>query len=117
MIPSVKIDCILHENSLSIAAARAISKLEPYGMGNERPVFVIKDVEVMQLSAVGAEGKHLRMKIARNGVTAACIGFGLGEYADEIQPGDRVHLAFRFDINTYQGNESLQLQLADVKMA
>ncbi len=116
MIPSVKIDCILHENNISLAAARAIAKLEPYGMGNERPVFVIKDVEVIQISAVGADGKHLRMKIARNGVTAACIGFGLGEYVNEIQPGGRVHLAFRFDINTYQGNESLQLQLADIKM-
>lgn len=117
MIPSVKIDCIINEHSLNIAAARAVSLLEPYGMGNERPVFVIKDAEVVQIGAVGAEGKHLRMNISKNGVSAGCIGFGLGGYEKELAPGDRVHLAFRFDINTFRGNESLQLQLADIKKA
>lgn len=117
LIPSVKIDAILNENSLNISAAKAIAALEPYGMGNERPVFVIKDAEAVQLSTVGAEGKHLRMTIRKNGVSAGCIGFGLGEYADEIAPGNMVHLAFRFDINHYKGSESLQLQLTDIKKA
>lgn len=117
MIPSVKVDSIVSERSLSINTARLISMLEPYGMGNERPVFVIKDTEAVQISAVGAEGKHLRMRVVKNGVSVGCIGFGLGEYINEIMPGDRVHLAFRFDINNYQGNESLQLQLTDIKKA
>lgn len=115
MIPSVKIDSILGGQNLSIATARVISSLEPYGMGNERPVFVIKNAEIISVTAVGAENKHLRLRIEKDGTEAGCIGFGLGEYAQSIYPGDHVHLAFRFDINSYQGNESLQLQIIDIK--
>ena len=115
MIPSVKIDSILGGQSLSLATARAISALEPYGMGNERPVFVIKDAAVQSITTVGADNKHLRLRIEKDGAEVGCIGFGLGEFAQHVYPGDRVHLAFRFDINVYQGNESLQLQIIDIK--
>lgn len=117
MIPSVKVDCILTEHSLSLNMAKVISMLEPYGMGNERPVFVLKNAEVINVSAVGADKKHLRMRIVGNGVPVGCIGFGFGEYADMLKPGSRVHIAFRFDINNYQGTENLQLQIADIKTA
>lgn len=115
MIPSVKIDSILGGQSLSLATAKAVSTLEPYGMGNERPVFVIKNAAVQSITTVGADNKHLRLRIEKDGTEVGCIGFGLGEFAQYVYPGDMVHLAFKFDINVYQGNESLQLQIIDIK--
>lgn len=117
MIPVVKIDCILTGRQLSLATVKMLSALEPYGMGNETPVFAIKNAKVISASAVGGEGKHLRMQIEKDGVRANCIGFGLGEYCEAIQPGGDVHLAFKMDINNYMGNESLQLVISDIKIA
>lgn len=115
MVPVVQIDCLLSGVNLNLALAQMLAGLEPYGMGNERPVFGVKDADVISLSAVGADSKHLRMQIEKDGVRVNCIGFGMGEYERLIRPGDRVHLAFRLDINTYQGTESVQLQLTDIK--
>lgn len=115
MIPVVKIDCMLGGANLNLALARMLGELEPYGMGNERPVFAVKNAAVVALSAVGAESKHLRMQIEKDGVRVNCIGFGMGEYERIIHSGDRVHLSFRLDINAYQGTESVQLQLTDIK--
>ena len=40
-----------------------ISQLEPFGEGNEEPIFELSNVEVAEVRAVGKEGKHLRMVV------------------------------------------------------
>ena len=117
MIPVVKLDCMLGGANLNIGLAKMLANLEPYGMGNERPVFGVKDAAVTAISAVGADSKHLRLQIEKDGTRVNCIGFGMGEYQRMIRVGDKVHIAFRLDINTYQGTESVQLQLVDIKTA
>lgn len=115
MVPVVMIDCMLGGSNLSVATANIISRLEPYGMGNERPVFAVKNAVVKAFSTVGAENKHLRMQIEKDGVRVNCIGFGFGEYARMLSVGDMVHLAFKLDINSFQGKDTVQLVLSDIK--
>ena len=115
MIPVVKIDCMLGGANLNLGLAKMLANLEPYGMGNERPVFGVKDAAVTAISTVGTDNKHLRLQIEKDGTRVNCIGFGMGEYQRMIRTGCRVHIAFRLDINTYQGTESVQLQLVDIK--
>lgn len=117
MLPVVKIDCLLNGQNLTLSTAKILSSLEPYGMGNEKPTFALKNATVENISTVGAESKHLRLLINKDGVKVSCIGFSMGECANEIKTGDLIHLAFKLDINTYQGNESVQLLLNDVKKA
>ena len=94
-----------------------ISKLEPFGMGNEKPVFAMANAQVANIAAVGMDNKHLRLRINKNNQMINCIGFGMGEYASILRSGDTINLAFQMDINTYQGNESVQLILKDLKMS
>ena len=117
MVPIVKIDRLLRGVELNIALAKQLSMLEPYGMGNEKPVFAVKNAVVESILTVGADGKHLKIGIEKDGIKAECICFGLGECASEIKQGDKIHIAFRLDINAYQGRESLQLVLNDIKTA
>ena len=116
LVPVVKVDCVLGGANLNIATAKLLSTLEPYGMGNETPVFAIKDVRVISVSAVGIEKKHLKMQIEKDGVRINTIGFGMGEFVDILKYGDEIHLAAKLDINNFQGNETAQLVLCDIKM-
>ena len=117
MLPVVKIDCLLSGQNLTLSTAKLLGTLEPYGMGNEKPTFAIKDAVADSVSTVGAESKHLRLMVSKDGVKVSCIGFNMSEYAREIKAGDKVHLAFKLDINAYQGNETVQLLLNDIKKA
>ena len=117
MIPSVEIDCPLSERAVTLENAQMISKLEPFGMGNEKPVFAMANAQVANIAAVGMDNKHLRLRINKNNQMINCIGFGMGEYASILRSGDTINLAFQMDINTYQGNESVQLILKDLKMS
>lgn len=115
MIPSVDIDCPVSENILTLENARLLSHLEPFGMENEKPVFALAAAQVVNIAAVGADNKHLRLKVSKNNYSINCIGFGMGEFASLIKSGDTVNLAFQLDINSYQGTETVQLLLKDIK--
>lgn len=115
MIPTVDIDCPLSERSVTLENAKLLSKLEPFGMNNEKPVFALAHAQVMNIAPVGADNKHLRLRIVKNNQTINCIGFGMGEFAEFIHQGDTVNIAFQMDINHYQGNETVQLILKDIK--
>lgn len=115
MVPQIKIDATIKGETLTMATSKTLAVLEPFGMGNETPVFAVTDATVVSVSGVGADKKHLRMMIDKDGTRVNCIGFGLGELANNITPSMRVDIAFKIDINNYMGKESLQLVLSDIK--
>ncbi len=116
MIPCVDIDCPLSEKALTVENVKYLRYLEPFGMGNDKPVFAIAGVQALNAAAVGADCRHLRLRAAKNNTVINCIGFGMGEYARRISKGDLLNLAFQMDINSYQGTESVQLVLKDLKI-
>lgn len=116
MIPSVNIDCPLSESAITLENAKRLTALEPFGMGNEKPIFAVADVQIVNCAPVGADKKHLRLRVAKNNQLINCIGFGMGEYADMITRGNILNLAFQMDINNYQGTENVQLIIKDLKI-
>lgn len=115
MIPKVKIDCAVSERSITLNSAELLSRLEPFGTGNEKPVFLLSGAVIAYISAVGADRKHLRLSIQKNGRQINCIGFYMGEFAKVFHQGDMIKLAFHMDINNYQNNRTVQLILKDIK--
>ena len=67
------------------------------------------------IGKMGADGKHLRIRLVSNGKYINCVGFGMGDYADMIKEGDLIDVAFNMDINDFNGTKSVQLILKDVK--
>lgn len=116
MIPRIEIDCPVTERFITLENAVMLSKLEPFGMENEKPVFSLIDAEAVYVSAVGADSKHLRLRLAKNGVFINCIGFSMGAFAERIQQGGLVDAAFQMNINHYQETDTVQLILKDIKI-
>ena len=116
MIRKIEIDCRIKPADVSIEYARALGVLEPYGAENEKPVFSLCGMKVLMIGKMGADGKHLRIRLVNNGKYINCVGFGMGEYADCIREGDTVDVAFNLDINDFNGVQNVQLMLKDIKI-
>ena len=114
MVPVVKIDCPLGANSLSVQNAKLISRLEPFGIGNEKPTFSLSGARIDLINTVGNENQHLKMKITKDNTTVNCIGFGMGKYAAQLNQGMLIDIAFTLEINNYMNTESVQLALNDI---
>lgn len=115
LLPAVKIDCQIRPEDVTLAAAKLLTKLEPFGMGNEKPSFAIRRLQVTAAATMGVDDKHLRLRLASANTVLNAVGFQMGSYACRLQPGDFVDVAFCMDINYYQGNETVQLVLKDIK--
>ncbi|MDO5396667.1 MAG: single-stranded-DNA-specific exonuclease RecJ [bacterium] len=116
LVPKLCIDCPINPGHATLQCAKALSKLEPFGMNNEKPVFSMDNLEIVYVSTVGADNNHLRLKLTREGISLNGIGFSLGSLASELSTGMIINAAFQLDINYYLGVESVQLIIKDLKI-
>lgn len=115
LVPKLYIDCNLSGASVTMQSAKMLETLAPFGEGNEVPVFSMQGLKVMAVQSMGADKKHLRLRLSDGNGIFNAVGFGMGEYEEVIKQGMTVNVAFNMNINTYQGSESLQLILKDIK--
>lgn len=117
MIPTLEVDAALDDPALlSLEEIAALDVLEPYGSGNQRPVFSLAGCTIMTLSEVGG-GRHLKLRITFRGRPLDAIFFSATAVDCGLAAGDRVDLAFHPQINEYRGRRSVQLQLTDLRPA
>jgi single-stranded-DNA-specific exonuclease len=94
-----------------------LRRLEPFGMGNEEPVFVARNVRVTAPPLFMKE-KHVRLRVAQ-GVTFSAVGWNLAERVRELQlgPNSVIHLAWRLRENDHPEFGGLELEIAGVEPA
>ena len=117
MESSLDVDCeIPHCSLLSTQDVESLSLLEPFGSGNPKPVFLLRSVCVLSHTDVGG-GRHLKLKLRRDGVAMDAIFFSANTAACGIENGQRLDIAFTLQINHFRGNRTVQLQLCDLRPA
>lgn len=114
LIPKLWYDLELGISRLTLENAKSLQLLEPFGMGNEKPVFCIRNVRIRQVSTM-SEGAHLRLEIEKNGMRIQAVGFRMGALALQMTPGQTADLAFLLEVNAFRGSESVQLILQDIQ--
>lgn len=94
-----------------------ISKFEPFGQGNPRPVFLFKNIEVLSSRTFGNGGMHLEVsfKNSKNEIINA-IGFFAAKSLPEIKAGGKIDLVGALDLSKYRGKEELRLKIEDFKI-
>ena len=119
--PQLAIDAEVGLGEMDWNVYSFICQLEPFGMGNPKPVFVTRGVRVAGFKVVGGDGKHLKLTVSgENGDTSIAmdgIAFGLGYLADTLEIGSRVDVAYQLDENVWQNRRSLQLMVKDLRMS
>lgn len=89
-----------------------VERFAPFGQGNERPLFVAREVPLVSVRTVGSGGQHAKCIFDINGQLVEGIGFGLGEQlSHKKQPVD---IIFSIEANEWRGRRALQLNLKAV---
>ncbi len=116
LIPKVAYDDVLQIESVHGRLIDELERLEPFGIANPSPKFVIRSSFPVNMREVGSDGKHLKFKLQSGNNHMDCIGFGLGDFEKIIGGDDRVDLVFVPEYNIYNGNRSIQLNIKDIKV-
>jgi len=96
-----------------------LEKFMPFGESNSRPLFMSKNVKILQKQSVGKDNKHLRLLLKQDesNYIWKSIAFGLGTiWGDVLQAGDYVDVAYHINLNEWNNNKELQLEVKDLKL-
>ncbi len=118
MSPILEIDAPVASSTLSLALIDEISRLEPFGAGNPKPVFVTSELKLSGEPFVMKE-KHLKLFLtdSENRRLGAVWWSGtellLGR---TLTAGQSIEVAYTLEANTWQGMRRLQLVVQDIRV-
>jgi single-stranded-DNA-specific exonuclease len=112
MTPKIEVDTKLGLEYITPQILKEIEILPPFGYKNPEPIFWAGPLKVVSSKVVGKD--HLKLKIKEKGITFDCIAFGKGAF--HSLEGKSVDILFQIETNTWQGIESIQLVIVDLRI-
>lgn len=91
-----------------------LDSLEPHGIGNKKPLFLLRNLTVAAVSYVGAKNQHIRMTLADATTKRKGIGFSLGKEGAQVKMGDVVDIITELEINEWRDIREPQLSIIDL---
>lgn len=115
LVRMLRIDAEVPLSLISESLYRDFESLAPYGLGNPEPVLVSRGVQLRDVQLLGAEGKHLKLKLRQgDGPVYTALAFGMGNIYPQLYPDMPMDIAYSIDVDRWNGKKRLQLKLKDI---
>jgi len=112
--PTYTIEAEIDPQDITLDVFDEIQRLGPFGVGNREPRFYLRDVHVDQSRVVGANGRHLKLKLNAGGMRFDSIGFSLGDASQATYNAKVVDLVVKLSKDNWNGRSRIQLELIDI---
>lgn len=100
----------------SVALVTQVEMLEPYGMGNPRPIFVSQPVTVVgEIRAVGRDGSHAQVRLKQGDATVKAVAWGQYKRLEALNRDAPLAAAYYPQINEWNGRREVQLELKELQ--
>ena len=112
-VPIINIEGKINLNDINKQMVETLKDLEPFGEGNKTPIFVFKNLKIDSIRAL-SEGKHLKLTLKDVNTIVSAIGFNMGALAEEYKIGDKIDVAGVLEINSFNGEDNIQINIKDI---
>jgi len=121
--PSIIVESEMKLSAVNIKNCRLIGKFEPFGIDNPKPLFLFKNLRIIQKKVLGSTGDHLKLKLddpeckgdsCGRPVPADAIAFKKGELDNHFQNGDLINIIASLDLNVWNGQTPPQLIVKEI---
>lgn len=112
------IDALLSFNQITDNTLEIIRQFEPFGQGNQLPIFATNGLEVVGYPRVVGRD-HLKFKLRANkDKVFEAIAYGRSSEILNLEKGkdDHIDIAYTFDEHTFAGKTKLQLVIKDLRI-
>lgn len=103
------VDEVMDSNTLDI-----LTKFEPFGPGNDMPIFIDKHSRIIQARTVGKLDSHLNLVVRGEYSNYRGIAFNLGDKVSLVQEQPDRMIYFSPTKNRYRGTVSWQLRVVEL---
>jgi single-stranded-DNA-specific exonuclease len=110
------IDAVAQLSDFRKETVSELQMLGPFGQGNPEPIFATKGVRLAcPPRRVGSGGEHLQLTITDNVAAVRCIGFRFANLEKKLLEHECFNVAYQPQINTFNGNSSVEFVLTDIQ--
>ena len=113
IIPILNLDAEIKLDDVNKEMLDSLKELEPFGEDNKMPIFAFRNLKIDSIRSL-SDGKHLRLSVKDNKNIINAIGFNMGTLVDTYRIGDRVDIAGNLEINSFNGVDSIQINIKDI---
>ncbi len=111
--PRFDIDMVVTLPEMAGDTYRSVQQLAPFGIGNRVPVFLSRDVEVLERRTMGNNGDHLRFRLRQAGSVWTAVAFRLGKHEGLNAP--LLDIVYNLEVDTWNGRQELRLNILDFR--
>lgn len=115
LVPAMYIEAHVSSSDVTYDFLEELSKLEPYGVANPRPVFKLEGVEVQKKLLLGKNKEFTKFVVADGIRTFDAISFDKSGYYQNFKEGDTIDMLCHIDLNEFKGTQTIQFQLKDIR--
>jgi single-stranded-DNA-specific exonuclease len=114
LTPEILINAVLPLDNINMNFFQIITQMEPFGPDNMRPIFIAKGVMDTGYSKLVKEA-HISFNVTQGNNSVRGIGYNMPEHIHIVKSGQPFDIVFQLQLNEWQGNQSVQMQIIDVK--
>ena len=115
-------DAVITPEEATDDLLKKVECLAPFGQGNPKPVFLLREVVAREISHFGKAQEHLKLKISSNesnqsidAVTFFVKG-AAARTASSLEKGSRVNLLAHLERDTFSRGNPVRLRLLDIRL-
>lgn len=111
----LNIDCKIDEKLMNVKTINEFEKFRPFGVDNQKPLFLFSDFIIDSITMVGVKNKHLKLVFKKNNNFISSIAFNMGNYYHYFNKGDIIDIVGNLEINEYNNKITVQLVIKDLR--
>lgn len=93
-----------------------LQKLEPFGPGNEEPIFCLKNAEIIEQKRMGEDQNHLRLDLkGKDKKTIKSVAFFAKENWFNLYDDQPYNFLIQPTLNEWNGTRSIEARLLDIQ--
>lgn len=119
--PQLDIDATIEFADITPELVKTLRKLNPYGPGNQKPVFCTQNVFDFGTSKlVGKNMEHIKLELEDNSTSRVlnAIAFNMAPYFEHIHAHKPVDICYTIEQAKHNNNgESIQLMIRDIRLS
>ncbi len=111
---TVTADAVVSPAELNVNDIESLSQLEPFGCGNEKPLFYIDNARVLEIIPL-SNGIHSKIRLKFGYTEIQALIFRTAPHELKMAVGDDCDFIVTLDINTFRGNKSVSIIVKDYR--
>lgn len=120
---AMRADAVVIPEEMNVSFLKRVEKLAPFGMQNPKPVFLLREIIVREISHFGKGEEHLKLKIASlegSGLVIDAVAFfakgALARSVSALARGSHANMLAHLERDTFSRENPVRLRLLDIKV-